>query len=172
MVRSGLLDQRLLAQAIYRNWTGQLTAPEPTRVLIVQIDTETLRKQRILGDANPIDRALLSDLIATLVEQKAQVIGIDYLLDSHDPVGNPILNQTLQQAVDQRSAWFIFAGIWDNQGQWQTVLPGNCLSQLELGRQCQRAPLAPSAATPLQLTSSPVQLSNRSGPHADTSSVG
>ncbi|MEO0988824.1 MAG: CHASE2 domain-containing protein [Cyanobacteria bacterium J06639_14] len=123
MVRSGLLDQRLLAQAIYRNWTGQVTAPEPTRVLIVQIDTETLRKQRILGDANPIDRALLSDLIATLVEQKAQVIGIDYLLDSHDPVGNPILNQTLQQAVDQRSAWFIFAGIWDNQGQWQTVLP-------------------------------------------------
>ena len=121
--RYWLLDQRVWGQAVYRNWTGQVISSEPTPVLLVQIDTQTLRDRRILGDANPIDRTLLADIVSTLVEQDAQVIGIDYLLDSHDPVGNPILRQTLEQTIDRQSVWFVFGGIHDNQGQWQTVLP-------------------------------------------------
>lgn len=118
-----LMDQRVWVQAAYRDQTRQATMKELSPVLLVQIDTETLRKQKILGKANPINRKLLADIISTLGNEGAQVIGIDYALDSHDAESNPLLKQVLEHTLIQQETWFVFGTFRDDQGYWQTVLP-------------------------------------------------
>jgi CHASE2 domain-containing sensor protein len=124
-VQNWLLERRVLTQAIYRQLTGQLsTASQPPvqpPVLLVQIDEESILKDKI-NPVRPISRPYLAQLIAKLVQYKAQTIGIDYLLHRYEN-GNDILAQAIRNAVENHQTRFIFATTTDQDGVWQRTLP-------------------------------------------------
>ena len=106
-VQNYLLDKRTLVQSIYRDATGQLpTAKAP--VTLVHIDEQSLRKAEIDRPV-PMDRRYLASLVDRLVATEAQIIGIDYLFDRSQPKNDPILAQSVKNAVAQHQAWFVFA---------------------------------------------------------------
>lgn len=109
-LQTTLLELRLLAQAAFRDRTGQLPALTTPPVFLVQIDETSIRKDSRLSQPNPISRSYLADLLRSLSQRQARVIGIDYLLDRR--VGDePQLGQVVQQAINQHQAWFIFATV-------------------------------------------------------------
>ncbi|MEB3230873.1 MAG: CHASE2 domain-containing protein [Leptolyngbyaceae bacterium] len=112
------LDQRLRTQAIYRHLTGQIPSMDSPPLLLVQIDDASIRKDPRLANPNPIDRSYLADLIRQLSEQKAAVIGVDYLLDRQavDPAMEEALRQAIAQAVDQEM-WLVFGSIFGENDQ-------------------------------------------------------
>ncbi|AKG20375.1 CHASE2 domain-containing protein [Calothrix sp. 336/3] len=88
-VQTWLLEKRVLLQAMYRNITNQVTESVNINppVLLVQIDNESIQKANILNP-RPINREYMAQIIDKLVELKAPVIGIDYLLDRPDIEGD------------------------------------------------------------------------------------
>ncbi|MEM9217566.1 MAG: CHASE2 domain-containing protein [Cyanobacteria bacterium P01_F01_bin.150] len=141
-VQSTLLDWRLWSQTLYQDWTGQMdrtlnstgstgspgsldslgstntsNAPgdSPPPVTLVQIDEKSIRLSG-MEQPNPIDRAYLAKLLDALVQRGANIIGIDYLLDRQQPDRDPILAQSVRQAVDQNT-WLVFAGQYYPQGE-------------------------------------------------------
>ncbi|MGF1522567.1 MAG: CHASE2 domain-containing protein [Leptolyngbyaceae cyanobacterium] len=105
-VQHWLLNQRLGIQARYRDGTAQLISGDWS-VLLVQIDDRTLQ-ERSIAEPNPIDRALLADIVTTLTHLEASVISLDYLLDRPQPEADPTLNQAFQQAAAQQT-WIVLA---------------------------------------------------------------
>ena len=79
-----LLDQRILAQSVYRMLTAQMPAPTSPPLTLVQIDDASLQRADI-KDPNPMDRAYLAKLVDRLVAKKSRIIGIDYLFDRQQP---------------------------------------------------------------------------------------
>ena len=106
-VQQWLLDQRVAAQAIYRDLTQQLPPAEPPPIALIQIDEESIRRDARIATPTPISRPYLAELITRLTQLEASIIGIDYLLDR--PVGGEeTLNQALQASVQQNRTWFVF----------------------------------------------------------------
>ncbi|MDX2229920.1 MAG: CHASE2 domain-containing protein [Leptolyngbyaceae cyanobacterium bins.349] len=120
-VQNWLLERRVLAQAIYRQATGQLSTTNIPPVLLVQIDEASILQDKIYP-VRPISRPYLAQLINQLVKLNAQVIGIDYLLHRHQD-GNEQLTQTIKNAVEKHQVAFIFASTLDQDGTWQKPLP-------------------------------------------------
>lgn len=121
-VQDPLIDQRVLAQAIYRNITNQGMAGASPPVVLVQIDQETFARWGTT-DYKPMNRALLADIITRLTELDAQAIGLDYLLDLAQPDHDSTLNQALQQAVEQHQVWPVFITVQNPNGDWVEVNP-------------------------------------------------
>lgn len=125
-VQGVLLEQRILAQAIYRDVSGQVPAAEVPPVALVLVDDASTREDPRLTQPSPMSRSYLADLIRRLSQQKAKIIGIDFLLDRQ--AGNESeLNQALQQAVTQQQTWFVFGTLYDSfdsQGIFTTEKPG------------------------------------------------
>ncbi|MDJ0696153.1 CHASE2 domain-containing protein [Mastigocoleus sp. MO_188.B34] len=131
-VQGWLLERRVLAQAIYRNLTGQINSVTTPPVLLVQIDNESINKARIFNP-RPMDRKYLASLIDKLVELKAPVIGIDYLLDRPNRNSDRILGNSIKAGLDSRSkttksqpnksqpTWFVFPKTRDPNGTWLSV---------------------------------------------------
>ncbi|WP_017302222.1 CHASE2 domain-containing protein [Nodosilinea nodulosa] len=115
-----LIDHRVLAQAIYRDSTGQIAKPSQPPVVLVQIDPDTFSRWGAT-DFKPINRALLADLINRLVEQQATVIGVDYLLDLPQPANDPALNQAVRRAVAQNQTWPVFITSKNPHGSWSHI---------------------------------------------------
>jgi hypothetical protein len=106
-IQDGLLDLRMLAQAVYRDVgheaarISQKQQPLPTvPILLVQIDDESLRQDNVV-QRRPMDRAYLTRLIHRLATLKPGVIGIDYVLDRPQPKTDPALAQSMQSAARQ-----------------------------------------------------------------------
>lgn len=109
-----LLYPRLWMQAFYRDLTQQLTPTSPS-VLLVQIDEETIQKEKIAATkVHPIDRVLLAKIIQNLLLYQPNVIGIDYILDrpSANPQEDLAFQKVVNQAVKQKT-WLVFAAIQD-----------------------------------------------------------
>ncbi|NET89476.1 MAG: CHASE2 domain-containing protein [Kamptonema sp. SIO1D9] len=111
-VQNFLLDWRILTQAIYRDLTRQ-TAPETQPpVTIIAIDTESIdqAKKQIsqFEFLNHIDRRYLTQLINSLTNLNAKIIGINYLLDTEE-IGNEELAQAIKSAQVKNNTWFVFA---------------------------------------------------------------
>ncbi|KST63856.1 CHASE2 domain-containing protein [Mastigocoleus testarum] len=131
-VQGWLLERRVLAQAIYRNLTGQINSVTTPPVLLVQIDNESIKKARIFNP-RPMDRKYLASLIDKLVELKAPVIGIDYLLDRPNRNSDRILANSIKAGLNSRSqttksqltrsqpTWFVFPKTRDPNGTWLSV---------------------------------------------------
>jgi CHASE2 domain-containing sensor protein len=121
-VQNELLDQRVLMQARYRQWTGRIE-PEPNpRLLLVQIDDESIRRAEIT-EPEPMSRQYLADLVIQLSNSNAHIIAIDYFLDrAHDE--QSALIQATQSAAAQGSC-LIFAAFPDSQqaGVWIKAPP-------------------------------------------------
>ena len=110
-VQSFLLEGRVLVQSIYRDLTGQIPPETTPPVLLVQIDDESIREAGI-KDPHPMDRSYLANIVDHLTGLNAQVVGIDYLFDDHQqPDNDPILAQSVRNAIAENDTWFIFAGI-------------------------------------------------------------
>ncbi|MDA0673126.1 MAG: CHASE2 domain-containing protein [Cyanobacteria bacterium] len=113
-VRESLLSGRLLAQAMYRNLTGQLpTAPPP--VVLVQIDDASIRQSPLLNPPTPISQQYLADLVTVLGEAEAPVIGIDYWLDRQQPEQSISLARAVKTTIDRSQAWLVFGAVLENQ---------------------------------------------------------
>ena len=105
--QTALLHQRLWTQALYRQTTAQVPPPATPPVLLVQIDDASLRRDPRIANPNPINRRYLAAVVDRLAQQKARVVGVDYLLDR--PVGDePVLAQAIRKAVSQHQTWFVF----------------------------------------------------------------
>jgi hypothetical protein len=112
-VQPWLLDQRIALQAVYRDLTRQVPAVAVSPVTLVQVDEESIRRDRRIAQPTPISRAYLADLVSRLAPSGASIIAIDYLLDR--PVGGePGLNQALQSAVQQQRTWFVFGAPYNS----------------------------------------------------------
>lgn len=121
-IQLGLLSQRVLLQAHYRQLTQRDAMPQPAPVLLVRIDEESLRRANLIGKEHPIPQAYLADLINRLVQQGAKGIAVDYVLDSEQPDGTPKLAQAVQQA-NQQGVQLIFGANLDNDGNWYATHP-------------------------------------------------
>lgn len=126
-VQQFLLQRRILLQAIYRQFTGQVAATvatvETPPVLLIEIDEDSIRKAKI-SNPKPIDRKYLANLIDKLTANQANIIGIDYLLDRHQGESDRILANSIKTAVKSaKPTWFVFAGTANQDGQWLRVLP-------------------------------------------------
>jgi CHASE2 domain/CHAT domain len=107
-VQDGLLDLRMLAQAVYRDVDHEIAAVGQTKpsvqktspILLVQVDDESLRRNNIV-QRRPMDRAYLAKLVNRLATLKPGAIGIDYVLDEPQPRADPILAQSIQNAARQ-----------------------------------------------------------------------
>ncbi|WOD39782.1 CHASE2 domain-containing protein [Nodosilinea sp. E11] len=121
LVQDWLLDQRVWAQAVYRDRTGQI-ATDPPPILLVQIDPETFNRQGI-ANPRPIDRSLLADLVTRLNERQAAVIGLDYLLDMPQTDHDPTLNQALRQAIEQNQTWPVLISSRNRDFSWTNPYP-------------------------------------------------
>ncbi|MGV0027008.1 CHASE2 domain-containing protein [Phormidesmis priestleyi] len=119
-VQSWLLNNRVAAQSVYRQVTGQTGSSATPPVLLVQIDNDTIQKQKI-WKIDPMDRTLLANVVDRLSALDAKVIGIDYLLDRTQPDDRK-LGQSVRAAV-QKNAWFVFAAKENDEGSWSSVLP-------------------------------------------------
>ncbi|MDY7016366.1 MAG: CHASE2 domain-containing protein, partial [Cyanobacteriota bacterium] len=118
-VQDKLLEKRVLVQAAYRRLTRQVPAVGVPPVLVVQIDGKSIRKAK-LADPKPMDRTYLASLVDRLVESRAEVIGIDYLLDR--PHGDS--DRVLARAIGRSNPpIFVFATDIDDTGEVRTVLP-------------------------------------------------
>ena len=109
-VQNFLLEGRVLVQSIYRDVTGQIPPETTPPVLLVQIDERSIREAGI-SDPHPMDRSYLAKIVDRLTSLEAQVIGIDYLFDRQQPANDPILAQSVRDAIAENDTWFIFAGI-------------------------------------------------------------
>jgi len=122
-VQSWLLEKRILAQAVYRQLTNQIDTKSTPPVLLVQIDNESINKAGILNP-RPINREYMAQIIDKLVESKASVIGIDYLLDRPDKNRDAILSNFIKTGlISSQSTRFVFATTRDSQGNWLSVHP-------------------------------------------------
>ncbi|MEM1394978.1 MAG: CHASE2 domain-containing protein [Cyanobacteria bacterium P01_H01_bin.150] len=97
-VQSWLLEKRILVQAVYRQLTNQIDTKSTPPVLLVQIDNESINKAGILNP-RPINREYMAQIIDKLVESKASVIGIDYLLDRPDKNRDIILSNFIKTGL-------------------------------------------------------------------------
>ncbi len=121
-VQSILLRQRVLVQAVYRQVTNQVPTTKNPPVLLVEIDDESIQKAKI-SNPTPIDRSYLAKLVDKLSTMNAKVVGFDYLLDRSQQQNDQKLTQSLQNAVQNNSTWFVFASLLNDEGHWLEVLP-------------------------------------------------
>ena len=114
-VQSFLLEGRVLGQSIYRDVTGQIPPETTPPVLLIQIDDKSIREAGI-NDPHPMDRSYLAKIVDRLTSLEAQFIGIDYLFDRQQPANDPILANSVRNAIAENDTWFIFAGIINKAG--------------------------------------------------------
>ncbi|MEM8614580.1 MAG: CHASE2 domain-containing protein [Cyanobacteria bacterium P01_H01_bin.105] len=111
-VRDWLLSQRLYAQSVYRQITQQLPISENAPVFLVQIDDAAVAE---IDEFTPhqMDWSYIAQLIDVLSSKDSAVIGVDYLFDRRQDEGEPILRQSLENAVDQ-GIWLILGSILES----------------------------------------------------------
>ncbi|HEY9295541.1 MAG TPA: CHASE2 domain-containing protein, partial [Phormidium sp.] len=106
-----LLDQRIFTQAIYRQITHQIpTQKTPPPTLLLQIDEESVRREKTISRPKPMPRHYLANLVDKLSELNTKIIGIDYLLHRPSEIESRDKKfvQSLSNAVKKpQPTWFI-----------------------------------------------------------------
>ncbi|NEQ64388.1 MAG: CHASE2 domain-containing protein [Symploca sp. SIO2D2] len=104
-----LLEPRLLLQAAYRQVVvGEKEADSP--ILLVQIDNKSLQEDNVeLVNEKYLDYSYLAKILAELTKRKAQVVGVDYILDQdkEQPEKSQKLKETVDVAVKQ-GTWLVW----------------------------------------------------------------
>lgn len=117
-----LLEKRVLAQSIYRQFTQQVPVAETSPLLIIQIDDQSIIDAKI-QDPVPMDRKYLAKLVNKVSEMQPKVVVIDYLLDRPHGDNDRIFSQALKNAVQRNQTWFIFGADRNDSGHWVGVVP-------------------------------------------------
>jgi hypothetical protein len=114
----GLLDQRMLVQAVYRELTKQLPPqPEIPPILIVEVDTDSLRKAG-LETTERIDRQYVAKVIDQLARHNPGTIGIDYVFELRQKLGDPALERSVSEAFREHKVCFVLANTVDKENNW------------------------------------------------------
>ncbi|MBE9128376.1 MULTISPECIES: CHASE2 domain-containing protein [unclassified Coleofasciculus] len=121
-VQDFLLEQRVLAQAYYRQLTNQVPTTQQPPVLLVQIDEESIKKAGI-SDPKPMNRRYLAQIVDKLTESNTKVIGIDYLLDRYQKENDQKLAESFSAAVEKPRSWLVFGTKRKDGGGWFEILP-------------------------------------------------
>ncbi|MEM9543546.1 MAG: CHASE2 domain-containing protein [Cyanobacteria bacterium P01_E01_bin.42] len=109
-VHAILYDLRGAVQAIYREQTGQLPDLDRSPITLVGIDRKSLIEAQVDNHKiAPIDRQYLAQLVERVSYLGGTVIGIDYLLDSPNKNEDRFLQTSLDNAIQNRGNWFVFA---------------------------------------------------------------
>ncbi|BAZ02893.1 putative Chase2 sensor protein (plasmid) [Tolypothrix tenuis PCC 7101] len=125
-IQNHLLGRRLWVQSLYRQLTGKVAKQDIPPVLLVQIDDESIKKSKgKISNPRPMNREYIASLVNKLTDRSAKIIGIDFVLDRHQPQNDKILAQAIKTGVNKspNPTWFIFAGEESDAGVWQTVIP-------------------------------------------------
>ena len=123
-VQSLLLEPRILVQAIYRQMTPIKPVIKQAPVLLVKIDDDSLKeaqKQKPIQKFYPLDYSYLTQLITTLSNKNAQLIGIDYILSEVENQTQPNNISNLKDAIRNgvaKKSWFLFG--YNNQEEDKT----------------------------------------------------
>lgn len=96
-VQGILLQSRLWTQAVYRQVTGQLGGSPSPPTLLVQIDRDSLRNNRVQTVSPILDRGYLAQIVTKIGEFKPKVLGLNYYFDRPQGEGDRKLYQTLQR---------------------------------------------------------------------------
>ncbi|BAY93678.1 MULTISPECIES: CHASE2 domain-containing protein [unclassified Tolypothrix] len=125
-IQNHLLGRKLWVQSLYRQLTGKVNQQEVPPVLLVKIDDESIKKSKgKISNPRPMNREYIASLINRLTDRKAKIIGIDFILDRHQPENDKSLAQAIKKGVNTspNPTWFIFAGTESDAGVWQTAIP-------------------------------------------------
>ncbi len=106
-----LVDTRILTQAIYREITSQIPQKTTPPVLLVSIDEESLNRENIITERNPLPRQYLAKIIDQLAQLDAKVVGIDYLLDRPQGQNDQILSRSIHNLITLQQASLVFASV-------------------------------------------------------------
>jgi CHASE2 domain-containing sensor protein len=87
---------------------------------LIQIDEQTLENKAI-NNPDPINQELLAEIVQELTNLKANIIGIDYILNRPEENGSLRLNQAIKKAVEKHT-WLTFLTTFDR-GEWLSVSP-------------------------------------------------
>ena len=117
-----LLEQRVLIQARYRQFTNQVPMTKEAPVLLVQIDEDSIKKAGI-SDPKPMNRRYLAQLVDKLTALDAKVVGIDYLLDRYQKENDQYLADAIQTSIQKNQTWFVFGTKRKDGGGWFNLLP-------------------------------------------------
>jgi CHASE2 domain len=106
-IQDGLLDVRMLAQAVYRDIDHEVVAAIGSTksskqatppILLIQIDDESLRRDHVT-QRRPLDRDYLAKVADQVAMLNPSVIGIDYVLDEPQPKTDSALARSMQNAA-------------------------------------------------------------------------
>lgn len=118
-VQDLLLDLRTAAQAEYRQLTHQVPQHASPPITLIAIDQQSLNQAGETiekFEISPLDREYLGQIINQLAQSNANVVGIDYFLNTEEPKES-ILADSLRRTVETQNTWFIFATRHKDQ-QW------------------------------------------------------
>ncbi len=121
-LQTWLLERRVLTQAVYRQLTNQTYAKTTPPVLLVEIDNESINKAGI-SNPRPINRDYMARIVDKLVELKAPIVGIDYLLDRPNKSDRNLSNSIKSGLISSQPTNFVFATTRDNNGKWLRINP-------------------------------------------------
>ena len=122
-VQDFLLEHRILAQALYRDLTNQVSPQSAAPpVLLVHVDSESIRRSNMVTP-KPMDRTYLAKLVNRLAKARTPVVGIDYLFDRQHPRQDQTLAQSVHQSIADQQTWFVFAALQDPDGKDVGVHP-------------------------------------------------
>ncbi|MGB5635629.1 MAG: CHASE2 domain-containing protein, partial [Waterburya sp.] len=108
-----LLESRLFLQAGYRRATGQIPSQVESPLLLVQIDHNSLIKDKV-QPRYPINYSYLGKLVEKASNLGTKIVGIDYVLDrdKEQPENSQKLAKTLRQTQEnQKETRLVFAAI-------------------------------------------------------------
>lgn len=120
LVQDLLLEPHLLLQAVYRQVVVRDAEKKVNPpILLVQIDDQSIEKDEVqLVDGRYMDYSYLAEILAELTRRKAQIVGVDYILDRDEeqPENTQKLKETVNVAV-QQGTWLVWGAYEeDNEG--------------------------------------------------------
>ena len=118
-----LLERRVLAQAVYRQVTNQVTTTAKPPVLLLSIDDQSIIKERKISNLSQMDRQYLARLVDKLSTLNTKVIGIDYLLDLPQEKNDHKLAQSIQAARQKQGTWFVLGAFPNDANKWIAPMP-------------------------------------------------
>jgi hypothetical protein len=112
-LQQGLLDKRVYMQSFYRNISPSVVQqPEASPPLVLlQIDERSIQeamKEAGTQARKPLPQGYLTKIVKALANSQAEVVGIDYLLDSWQESTTLDLGKAINIATTQGGTQFVF----------------------------------------------------------------